>query len=630
MGMSAALGPCRGETLMNATARDRLMKKIGAFPAAPGIYLMKDRRSEVIYVGKARDLRARVRSYFLPAARDDRLISLRLDHVADVDVVVAGSEKEALILENNFIKQFRPKYNVYFKDDKSFTSIKIDLKEPWPRPIVTRNLDDRDALYFGPYASAKSARETLRVLKDIFPLRRCSIRECNERRRPCIYGEMGKCAAPCCRDVSEEDYGRLVNEVITFLKGRCDDLVAGLRQEMQRAAASQQYERAAEIRDRIAAIEKTLERQQVGSSVGTIDRDIFGLCAFDRYVWITALFVRDGNVQDVASYRFARRLDSEKAIFRSFLNQFYSANRFIPDEVLLPVESEDSELLHQWLSEKKGRKVEVICPRRGNKKRLVELANRNAREAERVATTEDEKRLQEMESLQRLLSLSELPRNVECFDVSTLTGREAVGSMVVFRDARPDKSSYRHYKIRDVGARDDTAMMREVLGRRYSRLVAEQQEPPELILLDGGRGQLGVALGVLSELGLEGPDVAALAKARSRGGEQVKAERVFLPGRSEAIELPEGSFGFRFITRIRDEAHRFAISYHRKLRRKAVTESPLTEIEGIGEKLARRLMEHFGGLNKIRAASIEQLQQVKGISERLARAVHQHLHRNEV
>ena len=602
-----------------------VLQKIETFPRQPGIYLMKDERNEVIYVGKAKDLRARVRSYFQAAGRDERLISLRIEQVANVDVVVTGSEKEALILENNFIKQFRPRYNVYFKDDKSFTSIKIGLKEPWPRPIITRKLDDEKAVYFGPYASAKAARATLRALQDIFPLRRCSVRECAERTRPCIYGEMGKCAAPCCRDVSEAEYMALVDEVRMFLKGRCEDLLGRMRREMQQAAAELQYEKAAEVRDRIRAVEQTMEKQRVGSSVQGTDRDIFGLWAFDAYVSIAVLFVRDGNLQDVASYRFPRKLDSEKAIFQSFLNQFYRANRFIPKELLLPVQSEDAALLKEWLSEKKGAKVDVICPRKGEKRRLVELANRNAREAERVATTDEEKRRQEVAALQALLDLPAVPRSVECFDVSTLSGREAVGSMVVFRDGRPDKSSYRHYRIRDADASDDTAMMREVLTRRYRRLVEEGQDAPDLILVDGGKGQLGVALEVLSALGVQGPGVAALAKARSAAGRQTKAERVYLPGGAEPVHVPEDSFAFQLITRIRDEAHRFAISYHRKLRRKASSESPLVEIPGIGPKLAARIVEHFGGLNKVHQASTEELQQVPGIHQRLAQAIHDHL-----
>lgn len=598
-----------------------LRQKIEQFPRRPGVYLMKDDRSEVIYVGKAKDLRARVRSYFLESGDDWRLISKRIGQVADVDVVVTSSEKEALLLESNFIKQFRPRYNVNFRDDKSFVSIKLDPSQPWPRPIVTRRLDDPAAMYFGPYASARAARKTLRVLRDVFPLRRCSIRECRRRERPCIYGEMGKCAAPCCSDVSEEEYQELVDQVVMFLRGNADDLLDALREDMEEAAGNLEFERAARIRDRIQAVRETLETQHVAESAGDVDRDVFGICTLDHYVSIAVLFVRDGNVRDVASYRFPAELDSQEAIFRSFLNQFYRANRFVPEEVLVPVETEDAEVLESWLSEKKGRRVRIIHPKRGSKRRLVEMAGRNARQAEHAATSAEEKRKLEMESLQRVLDLSELPRNIECFDISTLQGGEAVGSMVVFRKGEPDKSSYRRYKIRGIEGQDDFAMMRQVLGRRYSRLVAEEGEPPELVLVDGGKGQLGVALEVLGELGVEAPDVAALAKARTRAGRQTKAERVFLPGESEPVIVPEDSYGFRLIVRVRDEAHRFAISYHRKLRRKSAVKSPLTEVKGIGRKKARRLMEHFGGLNKVMRASVEELKTVPGISDALAQAI---------
>ncbi len=602
---------------MAVETSEKLRRKVESLPRRPGVYLMKDERREVIYVGKARDLRARVRSYFQEGADEWRLISRRIDQVAGVDVVVTDSEKEAFLLESNFIKQFRPRYNVYFRDDKSFVSIRIDPGETYPRPVVTRKLDRPKALYFGPYASAKAARKTVRVLQDVFPLRKCSVRECRRRQRPCLYAEMGKCIAPCCAEVCAEQYDRLVEEVVMFLRGKADELLEQLRAEMDEAAQRLHYERAARIRDRIRAIEATLESQKVASSQDSVDRDIFGLCTVGGNVWVAALFVREGNVRDVGTYRFPAELDSERAIFSSFLTQFYSHNRFIPRQVLVPVEPEAPELLSSWLSEKKGRKVEVTRPRRGAKRRLVELATRNARQAERTATTGEEKRRLEMESLQDLLGLAALPQVIECFDISTLQGREAVGSMVVFRDGEPHKSSYRHYRIRRVEGQDDFAMMREVLSRRY----ATAEGAPDLVLVDGGRGQLGVALEVLGEAALDACDVAALAKARSGGGVRLKGERVFLAGRAEPLQVPEQSYAHRLLTRVRDEAHRFAVSYHRKLRRKAAMRSPLREVPGVGKVIERRLIEAFGGLNKVKRTSVEELATVRGVSERLARAI---------
>ncbi len=608
----------------------KLTKKVGGLPRRPGVYLMKDARHEVIYVGKAKDLRARVRSYWQEGGDDWRLICKRIGQVKDVDVVVTDSEKEALLLESNFIKQFRPKYNVNFRDDKSFVSIRIDPNEPWPRPVVTRRLDRPKALYFGPYASAKAARKTARVIQDVFPLRKCSIRQCRERSRPCLYGEMGKCAAPCCAEVSEEEYAHLIDQVVLFLKSKAGDLVEELRAEMAAASEALDYERAAQLRDRIKAVEQTLESQNVASSMATVDRDIFGLCTLDRYVSIAVLFVRDGNVRDAATYRFPAELDSEAGILGAFLNQFYGRTRFIPAEILLPVEDEDANVLGEWLSEKKGRKVQVVHPIRGAKRRLVELANGNARQAESAASTDEEKRRKEMASLQQILSLDRLPRTIECFDISTLHGREAVGSMVVFRDGAPDKGSYRHYRIRQVEGQDDFAMMREVLTRRYGKPKPAGKGGgdglPDLVLVDGGKGQLGVAVDVLGALGIDSCDVAALAKARSGGGKKLKMERVFLPGMPVPVALPEQTSGFRLITRVRDEAHRFAVRYHRRVRRKATMDSPLLDVRGIGRKTARRLLEHFGGLNKIKQASVEELAGAPGVSSVLAGAIYAYYH----
>jgi excinuclease ABC subunit C len=611
------------------SSQHKIREKVDHFPDQPGIYLMKDDRGEVIYVGKAKSLRDRVRSYFQESSEQERLITKQIDEVDDIDVVVAGSEKEAFILESNFIKQFRPKYNVLFRDDKSFVSIKIPLNEPYPRPVVTRRLEDEEALYFGPYANAKGARETLRVIQDVFPLRKCSISQCERTDRPCVYGQMDKCLAPCCADVSEEEYEELINEVKMFLRGKRDDLLERLREEMQEAADDLNYEKAAVLRDRIHAIDETLERQRVASSMEEIDRDIFGLHPTDRSIWVSVLFVRDGNLQDATSYEFKASLGSAQEVFRSFINQFYAANRFIPTEVLLPVETDDEDLLEEWLTEKKGRKVRVMCPKRGEKKRVVELGNRNARQAEQVSTSEQKKRRREMESLKDILDLDHLPRDIECFDISTLTGREAVGSMVVFRECEPDKSSYRRYRIKGVEGQDDFASMKEVIVRRYRHVKENsgegwQQKMPDLTLVDGGKGQLNAAQKGLRELGVEPNDLIALAKARATGGEQVQLERVFVPGATEAIELPEHSYGFRLITRVRDEAHRFAINYHRKLRRKKSLESPLQEIRGVGEKLAARLMDHFRSLERISKAALEELTEVKGVSKRIGREIQKH------
>jgi excinuclease ABC subunit C len=602
----------------------KLRARIDDLPRRPGVYLMKDRRKEVLYVGKAADLRARVRSYFQPATPDHRLITESIDEITDVDVVVTASEAEALLLECNFIKQFRPRYNVNLRDDKSFVSIRIDPSEPWPRPVVTRRLDDPGALYFGPYANARAARKALRTLQDAFPLRRCSLRQCRDRRRPCIYGEMGRCSAPCCAGVTQEEYARLLDQVIAFLRGRRDEVVRRLRTEMEEAAGELDFERAAALRDRIHAVEATLEAQHVAKSAADKDRDVFGICTVDRFVSIAVLFFRDGDLRDVATYRFPAELDSQEAIFGAFLKQFYRNSRFIPQEALLPADIEDAGLIEAWLSEAKGERVRLLRPQRGPKRHLVEMANRNAREAERAATAGEERRCLELASLQSLLGLARPPATIECFDASNLGGREAVGSMVVFRDAEPDRSSYRHYRIRSVEGQDDFAMLGEVLRRRYVRVARGEDPAPDLVLVDGGEGQLSAARRVLEEFGLSGSALAAIAKARSEGGRQFRVERVFLPGRDGATELPPDSYGFRLATRVRDEAHRFAVRYHRALRRRTTTESPLLEIPGVGRRTADRLMDRFGTLEAIAAATVDDLSAVPGLPDRVARAVARH------
>ncbi len=591
---------------------------------------MKDRRGEVIYVGKAANLKLRVASYFRGGRDESRLITRRIGEVHDIDCIVTRSEKEAFLLENNFIKQFRPKYNVLFRDDKSFVSIKIPQEEPYPRPIITRRTGDKNARYFGPYSNSRAARRTLDVLQEIFPLRKCTLRQCRTVDRPCLYGQMGKCLSPCCNEVSEQHYAELIDELSLFLDGQCDELLERMRAEMRGAAGQLDFERAAALRDRIRAVEETVEQQLASSTSERVDRDVFGYYPTDRNVWVAVLFIRDGGMRDAATYNFPAQLDAAEAILRSFVKQFYFANRYMPEEILLPVDAGDLDLPADWLCEKRGGKVKVLRPQRGRKRRLVELASQNALQAQKVKTGDREKRLLEMQSLQDSLVLDKAPLNIECFDISNLSGREATGSMVVFRNGVPDKGSYRRYRIRDIGGRDDEAMMREVIGRRY-RHVREKtgkeflQKMPELIVVDGGKGQLRAACNALEELQLRQGDIIALAKARTEGGRRVKRERVFVPGKDAAVELEENSHGFRLLTRIRDEAHRFAIQYHRKLRRKASIKSPLTEIPGVGEKMAARLLERFKSLGRVREAGTEELCEVKGISAHRAGLIKKHI-----
>ncbi len=599
--------------------RDTLAHKIKRFPQQPGIYLMKDRCGEVVYVGKAVDLKKRVSSYFRGGGDESRLITRRIGEVRDVDFVVAQNEKEAFILENNFIKQFRPKYNVLFRDDKSFVSIKIPLDESYPGPIITRRAEDPNAKYYGPYSNAAAARETLEFLHTMFPLRKCTPRQFNAAVRPCLYGQMGRCLAPCCREVPKEVYGELLKEVSMLLEGKSDALLRRLRADMNNAADALNFEKAAVLRDRIKAVEETIERQLVDSASDRVNRDVFGYFSTDKKVWVAVLFIRGGAIRDAATYSFSAALDSAWAIVRAFINQFYINNRFVPDEILLPVDMSGLDLPADWLRTKCGKTVKVLRPLRGRKERLVRMASRNAEEAQRVNTLESEKRRLELDSLRQYASLEKLPRNIECFDISNLNGREAAGSMVVFRSGVPEKKSYRRFKIRDVEGQDDFAMMREVIERRYKHVREktggkEMQKMPDLIVVDGGKGQLKAACRGLENLGVLLPDVVAIAKARPGEPSQKREERIFLADAEHAIVLDKNSHAYRLLTRIRDEAHRFAIRYHRKLRRKASMKSPLTEIPGIGEKMAGRLLDHFKSLERIKQADVEELSAISGIS----------------
>ncbi len=611
--------------------RKDLKKKIERFPESPGIYLMKDDRGEVVYVGKSSNLKSRVRSYFRGSEGDaSRLICRRMDEIRDIDFVVAGSEKEAFLLEINFIKQFRPRCNVLLRDDKSYVSIKVAMDEPYPRPVITRRTGDKNARYFGPYSNSRAARLTLKMLNDVFPLRKCNLRQYQAASRPCLYGQMGRCLAPCCREVSERVYAELLEEVFMLLEGKSDALIRRMRDEMKESARRMDYETAAACRDRIRAVEETVEKQLASSVMDRVDRDVFGYFSTDKVVWISALFIRDGRMHDAAAYSFPADLDSAEGILISFVKQFYIANRFAPDEILLPVHCDDLNLLAGWLREKRGKKVNIARPQRGRKKQLVELACRNARQALKVHVDEREKRLMEMESLKESLQLEELPFNIECFDISNLGGREAAGSMVVFRDAEPDRGSYRRYRVGEAAGRDDLAMLHEVIQRRYSHVVDKQgpelmQRVPELIVVDGGRGQLDAAGRALDELGIRYGCLVALAKARSAGGEMISCERVFLRGKESPVELDPGSHAFMLLTRIRDEAHRFAVQYHRKLRRKAFLESPLTSVPGVGAKTAQLLLDHFKSLDRIREAGVEELCSVKGVSTARAEKIYLHM-----
>ncbi len=613
-----------------------LEEKIENLPAGPGVYLMKDARNKVIYVGKAKNLRNRVRSYFQKGGDGRLLVEHLLKRVADLEVVLTDTEKEALILENNFIKQFKPRYNTVFRDDKTYVSIKIDPVRPFPYPQVVREVKKDGAVYFGPYSSGRAVRETLRFLNELYPLRRCSEKTFTGRKRPCLYYQMGKCPGPCVGLAEDKAYRDMIEEVILFLKGKREELLEVLRQKMMKEAEAENFEKAAEIRDRIQAIQQTLERQKV-SSPRFIDRDVFGYYKEGRDMTIQAMFIRNGNLEDISSYNLPVNYNNQEEVFCSFLNQFYAHNRFIPKEILIPIEVADSLLLEEILSERKGQRVSVVSPKKGEKIRLVELAMRNAENAFKTRYGISHRRKKILQGVKEALGLKNVPQRIECFDISNIAGRLAVGSMVTFDGGLPNKNRYRRYKVETVPQADDTAMMEEVLTRRYRRAL-EEKEFPQLTIVDGGKGQLGVALRVMESLGIKEVDVIALAKARrkhSRSGDRSldlseSQDRVFVPVESEPILLPTDSPELLLLERIRDEAHRFAITYHKKLRQRQFYHSPLDQIPGIGPARKAKLMKCFGSMENIRQAGLEDLKELAGLPAKQAEVIYIYLHHNNL
>ena len=609
-----------------------LRQKLDELPTSPGVYLMKDRQGRVIYVGKAVNLRSRVRSYFQPGTSDGRaFIPFLEDLLGDLEVILVHSEKEALILENTLIKRHKPRFNVMLRDDKAFICLRLDESHPYPRLEVVRRMKKDGARYFGPYSSASAIRETLRVANRYFNLRTCTDKVLERRTRPCLLFQIGRCPAPCVYEVPEEEYRRNVRELVLFLSGREPELVEALRARMRAAATELRFEEAARLRDQIGAIEKSLERQRTVLA-DQLDQDVFGLHREGPELTVELLQVRSGRLVSARSFGFSGQEFPTGELLGSFLTQYYEGGGPIPEEVLLPEGAGEgsgfpAEVLAEWLSEKRGKKVRVHVPLRGDRKKLVEMAEKNADQAfaerrQRHRSGEDL-----LERLQKALSLGRVPRRIECFDISNMQGAMVVASQVAFTDAEPDKARYRHYKIKGFTGQDDFASLYEVVGRRLRRGV-EGDDLPDLLLIDGGKGQLNAARAAVKDAGLEGRlDLASLAKSRvegegEAGGVTRSPERVFLPGRKDPLVLRQNSAELFLLQRLRDEAHRFAITFHQKLRTERNFRSVLEEVPGIGDKRRKALLRHFGSLKRIRQATPEELAQAPGFDAELAGRVH--------
>jgi len=597
---------------------------IATVPTGPGCYLMTDSKSRVIYVGKANNLRSRVRQYLNET--DSRYsVKFLMRRVAKISFIVTTNEKEALLLENSLIKQHKPRYNVRLKDDKTYISLRLDPREDFPRVTVVRRYKRDGARYFGPYHDTKAARQMLRQIARMFTLRTCTDHVLHNRTRPCLYHQMGQCSAPCVGLVTREAYHEIVEQVLLVLEGRNLELEEQLTTRIKALAEELEFEAAAVLRDRLFMLHRTREKQRAVTLRGSEDRDVFGFYNEGRFTEIQVLFYRGGRMLGGRAFSFERQEMPVEELMSTLVLQYYADAPLIPPEVLVPCDLDDADTLAEVLSEQRGKKVEVSRPQRGDRLALVELADKNARHNFLDKRMREKAQADTLLQMQQALRLPEPPERIECFDISTIQGENKVASMAVFTQGEPDKSRYRKYIIKTVEGQDDFASMREVILRRYQRAI-EEDDLPSLVLIDGGKGQLGVAVAALQDLGLEDLPIASIAKARTQEEGGRSPERFFLPGRTNPIILPQNGPVVKLAARIRDEAHRFAITFHRKKRAAATRGSELTEIAGIGPTRAKALLKHFGSMKAVKEATAEALAATPGISRKTAEELHDALH----
>ena len=602
-----------------------IVEQLRQLPASPGVYLLKDAAGSILYVGKAANLRHRLKSYFGAGQKLTPKLQRMVARVSELDFFVTSSEQEALILECNLIKRYRPWYNVRLKDDKTFPYLRISLGDDWPGVYITRRLEENGGRYFGPFASAKSVRQTLKVIKGIFPFRSCFRTITGTDPRPCLDYYIHRCSGPCVSAVSKKEYDEIIKQVILFLEGRQEAVVKRLENKMNRAAEALDFEQAALLRDQIEAINRVIEGQKIAATVKG-EQDVIAFAGDKDQAYVQVFFVRGGKLIGRESFVLrGTRSEGPRQIMTSFIKQFYSSSPYIPPLLLLQHPAEDAVVIEDWLQSKKGSRVHIQAPRRGSKKRLIDIVAENARQGlehlkikQMAAPTALAAALAEIE---QELCLPRIPSRMEGYDISNIRGVAAVGSMVVFEEGRPKPAHYRRFKIKTVSGADDCAMLREVLRRRFRRSGNASAADswailPDLILVDGGKGQLNAALAAMHESGVDSVPIASLAKEN---------EEIFIPRRAAPVILPHTSPGLQLLQCLRDEAHRFALGYYQKVHKRETFASVLDTIPGVGPRRKRALLNRFGSVKGIREASEDELAATKGMTKGLARKVKEYL-----